>query len=71
MKILLCGLNGAGKTTVGRASAKALHFRFLDVEELFFSKKDPLHPYADMRSSQEARALFSSLVTENKDLVFS
>lgn len=40
--IILCGLNGAGKSTLGRALAKKLDFYFIDSEDLYFPKENPV-----------------------------
>lgn len=36
----MCGLNGTGKSTLGKAVAEKLGFYFLDSEELCFAKAD-------------------------------
>ena len=38
MGILICGLNGCGKSTLGRQLAERLGCRFIDNEDLYFSK---------------------------------
>ena len=35
--IMICGLNGTGKSTLGKALAEKLHFYFIDNENLYFS----------------------------------
>ena len=55
--IVLCGLNGAGKSTMGRALAEKLSFHFIDIEDLFFPKTSPDYLYADPRSNEEVAAL--------------
>ena len=35
-RILICGLNGAGKSTIGRALAAETGWRFMDAEDYFF-----------------------------------
>ena len=42
--IQICGLNGCGKSTLGRALAKELGFYFIDNENLFFSRTDIAEP---------------------------
>ena len=37
--ILVCGLNGSGKSTFGQALAKKLNYHFIDIEDLYFEKK--------------------------------
>ncbi|MDU4976211.1 MAG: shikimate kinase, partial [Hungatella hathewayi] len=34
---MICGLNGTGKSTLGKALAEKLHFYFIDNENLYFS----------------------------------
>ena len=40
MGILICGLNGTGKSSVGRMLADRLGYEFIDNEDLFFPKDD-------------------------------
>ena len=69
--ILVCGLNGAGKSTLGRALAAELCFRFIDCEELYFSRREKGEPYADPRSREEAERLFWEEVRRSPDFVFA
>ncbi len=39
MGILICGLNGVGKSTIGRILAQRLTYAFIDSEELFFRQR--------------------------------
>ena len=34
MGILICGLNGVGKSTLGKALAEKLNYHFIDIENL-------------------------------------
>lgn len=54
--VLLCGLNGSGKSTVGRALAATLGWRFLDAEDYFFPSRAPGEPYAAPVPREEAHA---------------
>ena len=38
--IIVCGLNGVGKSTLGKALAEKLNFYFIDNEDLYFPKTD-------------------------------
>ena len=38
--MIICGLNGTGKSTLGKALAERLHFHFIDNEDLYFPKTD-------------------------------
>ena len=53
MRIMVCGLNGTGKSTLGKALAEKLHFHFTDNEDLYFSKSDPDYVYASPRTKEE------------------
>ncbi len=59
MGILVCGLNGAGKTTFGRALAEKINYRFIDIEDLYFPDGCD---YANPRSSDEARSALLDLI---------
>ena len=52
--IIVCGLNGCGKSTFGRALAEALGYHLIDMEDLFFPKKGQ---YASPRPRSEAQRL--------------
>ena len=52
MGILICGLNGVGKSTVGKALAVRLSYQFIDNEDLYFPKDDPDYKYNDPRSKK-------------------
>ena len=55
--IVVCGLNGCGKSTLGRALAQKIGFHFIDNEELFFTRNAADEPYANPRTRAEAEAL--------------
>ena len=62
--IIICGLNGAGKSTVGKAPAKELGFCFIDIEDLHFPKTDPHYIYTSPRTRKEVDLLlFSEIKT--------
>lgn len=56
-KIVLCGGNGAGKSTMGKALAQALNLRFLDIEQYYFPDRLPNEAYGPARSQEEVTAL--------------
>lgn len=69
--IIICGLNGAGKSTIGKALAKKLDFHFIDNEELYFPKTDPHYTYASPRTRKEVEQLLFSEIKAHKDFVFA
>ena len=71
MGILICGLNGTGKSTLGAALALALGWRFIDNEDLFFPKDNPSYLFASPRSREEAIALLEEQIRENDRFVFA
>lgn len=71
MAILICGLNGSGKSTVGAALAEKLGRPFLDVEDLYFPKDDPSYLYAHARSGEEVTRLLEARIEREPRLVFA
>ena len=69
--ILVCGLNGAGKSTLGKALAEKLHFYFIDNEDLYFPKTDPLYTYASSRSRDEVEKLLLDEIKAHENFVFT
>ena len=69
--IMVCGLNGCGKSTLGKALAQELGFRFIDNEYLFFSRIEMDEPYTNPRSRYEAEKLFAQEVREHDNFVFA
>ena len=68
--IQICGLNGCGKSTVGRALAKEIGFHFIDNENLFFSGADENKPYANPKPRDEVEKLLMNEVNEHDDFIF-
>jgi len=69
--IIVCGLNGVGKSTLGRALAGRLGWRFLDIEDLYFPKNDLEDPYAAPRSREEVEELLCHEVEAPGDFVLA
>lgn len=69
--ILVCGLNGCGKSTLGQALAQALGCRFIDNEDLYFPKTDPNNPFASPRSRQEVVQLLLQETQTCESFVFA
>lgn len=69
--ILVCGLNGCGKSTLGKALADALGYHFIDNEELFFPKTDPNYLYALPRSRDEVERRLMDEVRAHPNFVFA
>ena len=69
--ILICGLNGVGKSTLGKALAEKLRFHFIDNEDLYFPKTDPDYIYASPRTRAEVERLLFSEIRAHEDFVFA
>ena len=71
MGILICGLNGTGKSTTGRKLADRLGCDFIDSEDLWFPKTDPSYLFSDPRSKEEAIRLLEERIRVNDRFVFA
>lgn len=69
--IMICGLNGCGKSTLGKALAERLNYHFIDNERLFFPKTDPDYMFAVPRSKEEVEELLLEEVKEHENFVFA
>lgn len=69
--IIVCGLNGVGKSTLGRALAERLQFHFIDNEDLFFPKSDPNYLYSSPRTHEEAKLLLLDEIKAHESFVFA
>ena len=71
MGILVCGLNGCGKSTVGRILAGKTGFKFIDNEDLYFAKDDPDYLFSAPRSRDEVVRLLESEMPADGRFVFA
>ena len=71
MGIQICGLNGCGKSTLGKALAERIGFHFIDNEHLYFSRPNADDPYANPKSRTEVERLLREEVSRYPDFVFS
>ena len=71
MGILICGLNGVGKSTIGRILAQRLTYAFIDNEELFFSKENAADPFSNPRSKEEAIRILEAKIAADNHFVFA
>lgn len=69
--ILICGLNGVGKSTLGKALAEKLHFYFIDNEDLYFPKTDPHYIFASPRTREEAEKLLFREMKAHENFIFA
>lgn len=69
--IQICGLNGCGKSTIGKELAKEFGFHFIDNESLFFSRTTESEPYTNSRSRSDVEKLLVEEVNTHKNFVFA
>lgn len=69
--IQICGLNGCGKSTVGKALARELGFHFIDNENLYFQRTAENEPYRNERPRHEVERLLMEEVQRHENFVFA
>ena len=69
--IQICGLNGCGKSTLGRALAESIGFHFIDNENLYFCRTNTDEPYMNPKSRTDVERLLMDEVSKHPDFVFS
>ena len=69
--IQICGLNGCGKSTLGRALAEKIGFHFIDNENLYFARSQANDPYTNPRSQEEVERLLMNEVLEHPNFIFA
>ena len=69
--IVICGLNGVGKSTLGKALAAKLDFHFIDIEDLYFPKTDPHYTYASPRTRDEVQGLLLRELNAHENFVLA
>ena len=69
--IIVCGLNGSGKTELGKAIAKKLHYYFIDHEDLYFPKTRSHYMYETPRSGEEVEKIMLKEMTEHENFVLA
>ena len=71
MGILLCGLNGVGKSTIGKILAERMSYQFIDNEELYFPKTDKAYEFANPRSKDEVIRILEEKIKNNDKFIFA
>ena len=69
--IQICGLNGCGKSTLGKALAERMNFHFIDIENLYFSRTNIDEPYTNPKSRAEVEKLLAEEINKHPDFVFA
>ena len=71
MGILICGLNGTGKSTLGKMLAARMGYEFIDNEDLYFPKRDPSYMFSGPRSKEEVIRLLEERISANNRFIFA
>lgn len=71
MGILICGLNGTGKSTLGKLLADRIGYEFIDNEDLYFPKTDRAYTFSGPRSGEEVIRLLEEKIGRNSRFVFA
>ena len=69
--IQICGLNGCGKSTLGKALAEKIGFHFIDNENLYFTRASTDEPYSNPKSRADVERLLIEEVGRYPDFVFA
>lgn len=71
MGIVICGLNGTGKSTLGKMLAKKLHFHFIDIEDLYFPKENSDYIYASPRTREDVVECLLCEIRTHENFIFA
>lgn len=71
MGILICGLNGVGKSTIGSVLAERMSLPFIDNEDLYFPKADRSYAFSNPRSDAEAIQILEALIDKDDRFIFA
>ena len=70
-KIIVCGLNGTGKSTLGKKLAQELGWKFLDIEEYYFPKTSGDYKYSASRTKEQVKELLLEDMEKYDNLVLA
>ena len=71
MGILICGLNGAGKSTIGKMLADRMGYEFIDNEDLWFPKTETSYLFSGPRSEEEVIRILEKRISGDHRFIFA
>ncbi len=69
--IVVCGLNGVGKTTLGKALAETLKFYFIDSEDLYFTNTKTQYSYSLKNTREQAEKILMNKIDAHKNFILA
>ncbi|MCB6571426.1 AAA family ATPase [Eubacterium limosum] len=69
--IIICGLNGTGKSELGKALAEKLKFYFIDIEKLSFYTTDQYYIYSSQRTHEEVQKILLNEIRAHDNFVLA
>lgn len=69
--IIVCGCNGSGKSTLGKALAKKLRYKFIDIEDCYFPNRNGDDCYDNPLSHDEALGVLMNKIKSGSHLVLA
>ena len=70
-RIIICGLNGCGKSTLGDALSKELNYPHKDIESYYFNDNKTDYKYAQSRSKSEVTKAIEKDFKNNHNIIFT
>lgn len=70
-RIIICGGNGAGKSTIGTELSNKIGVPFFDVEDYYFPSKSDAYYYNAARSKKEVEKLLMIDFDKSEEFVFA
>ena len=69
-RIMICGLNGKGKTTLGKELSKKINFLHKDIEEYYFNN-DTDYKYNSSATKEEVTQKIENDINEYYNIIFT
>lgn len=70
-KVIICGGNGAGKSTIGRKLAQELGWKFMDIEDYYFPSNKGNYNYEKAHTREEVAELLLEDMKKYDDFILA